>query len=63
MPFDAICLAAARHKIPVWGFPPSEVKNAIVGHGRASKEQVQEMIQRLFGLPQRPTPNDVADPE
>lgn len=57
----AICLAAAQRKIPVWGFPPSEVKNAIVGHGRASKEQVQEMVQRLFGLPQRPTPNDVAD--
>ena len=57
----AICLAAARQKIPVMGFPPSEVKNAIVGHGRASKEQVQEMVQRLFSLPQRPTPNDVAD--
>lgn len=57
----AICLAAAQRKIPVWGFPPSEVKNAIVGNGRASKEQVQEMVQRLFGLPQRPTPNDVAD--
>jgi crossover junction endodeoxyribonuclease RuvC len=56
-----ICLAAARHRIPVWGFPPSEVKNAIVGHGRASKEQVQEMVQRLFGLPQRPSPNDMAD--
>jgi len=57
----AICLAAAKQKIPVWGFPPSEVKNAIVGHGRASKEQVQDMVQRLFKLPQRPTPNDVAD--
>jgi crossover junction endodeoxyribonuclease RuvC len=57
----AICLAAAQRKIPVWGFPPSEVKNAIVGHGRASKEQVQEMVQHLFALPQRPTPNDVAD--
>ena len=57
----AICLAAAQQKIPVWGFPPSEVKNAVVGHGRASKEQVQEMVQRLFGLPRRPTPNDVAD--
>ncbi len=57
----AICLAAAQHGVPVWGFPPSEVKNAVVGHGRASKEQVQEMVQRLFCLPRRPTPNDVAD--
>jgi crossover junction endodeoxyribonuclease RuvC len=56
-----ICLAAARHGIPVWGFPPGEVKNAVIGHGRASKEQVQEMVQRLFSLPQRPTPNDMAD--
>jgi len=44
-----------------WSFAPREVKNAIVGHGGASKEQVQAMVQSLFGLAERPRPHDVAD--
>jgi crossover junction endodeoxyribonuclease RuvC len=56
-----ICLAAAQACVPVWSFAPSEVKNAVVGYGKASKEQVQEMVQRLFGLERRPRPHDVAD--
>jgi crossover junction endodeoxyribonuclease RuvC len=56
-----ICLAAAQACVPVWSFAPSEVKNAVVGYGKASKEQVQEMVQRLFGLECRPRPHDVAD--
>jgi crossover junction endodeoxyribonuclease RuvC len=57
----AVCLAAAQASVPVWSFAPREVKNAIVGYGNASKEQVQEMVRRLFGLDRRPSPHDVAD--
>ncbi|HEY3281538.1 MAG TPA: crossover junction endodeoxyribonuclease RuvC [Armatimonadota bacterium] len=57
----AVCLAAAQHEVPVVGYAASEVKNAIVGMGNASKEQVQGSIQNLFGLAAPPTPNDVAD--
>jgi crossover junction endodeoxyribonuclease RuvC len=57
----AICLAAAQHGIPVWSYPPSRVKSAVVGHGAASKEQVQAMVARVFALPRIPTPNDMAD--
>ena len=53
--------ASARRGIPVVHYSPNEVKLAVTGYGAASKEQVQEMVQRLFSLPQRPTPNDVAD--
>jgi len=56
-----ICLAAAQRSVPVWSYPPGLVKSAIVGNGAASKEQVQAMVARLFGLPRVPTPNDVAD--
>jgi crossover junction endodeoxyribonuclease RuvC len=56
-----ICLAAAQAGVPVWSFAPAEVKNAVVGYGKASKEQVQEMVQHLFGLEHRPRPHDVAD--
>jgi len=38
-----------------------EVKKAVVGVGRASKEQVQIMVQRLLGLKTRPEPADIAD--
>ncbi len=57
----AICLAAAQGGIPVWSYPARQVKSAVVGYGAASKEQVQEMVARLFHLTKVPTPNDVAD--
>ena len=57
----AICLAAAQGGIPVWSYAPSQVKSAVVGHGQASKEQVQAMVVRVFSLPKVPTPHDVAD--
>jgi crossover junction endodeoxyribonuclease RuvC len=57
----AICLAAAHRDVPVWSYPASQVKMAVVGHGGASKEQVQAMVQRVLGLAKIPSPNDVAD--
>lgn len=57
----AICLAAGQAGLPVWSFAPRAVKNAVVGYGHASKEQVQEMIRRVFGLDAPPRPHDVAD--
>lgn len=38
-----------------------EVKKAVVGVGRATKEQVQIMVQHLLGLKEIPEPNDAAD--
>jgi crossover junction endodeoxyribonuclease RuvC len=57
----AICLAAAQRDVPVWSYPASQVKSAVVGYGKASKEQVQQMVAQIFSLPKVPTPNDVAD--
>lgn len=57
----AICLAAGQRGVPVWSYPARQVKVAVVGHGAASKEQVQAMVTRVFNLPRVPTPNDVAD--
>jgi len=37
------------------------VKRAVTGHGRASKEQVQRMVQGLLRLPTLPTPDHVSD--
>ena len=54
-------LAAERKGIPIFEYAPKKAKKAIVGHGSASKEQVQRMIQALLHLSELPTPDDAAD--
>jgi crossover junction endodeoxyribonuclease RuvC len=54
-------LAAACAKIPIWEYSPKEVKCSIVGHGNASKLQVQYMIKNLLGLKELPQSQDAAD--
>ncbi len=55
-----LLLAAERH-LKVAEFTPLQVKQTISGFGRASKHQVQEMVKRVFGLKQIPSPDDAAD--
>ncbi len=45
----AIVTALANSDLPIFEYAPREIKKAVVGRGSASKEQVQFMIQRLFG--------------
>jgi crossover junction endodeoxyribonuclease RuvC len=52
---------AARAGVPVVQYSPNEVKLAVVGHGAATKEQVQRMVQVLLGLAAPPRPADRAD--
>jgi len=54
-------LAAANKGVQVWEYTPLEVKQSIVGYGRASKEQVQEMVRILLNLKKAPKPDDVSD--
>jgi len=54
-------LAAARAKIEVHEYAPKRAKQAVVGNGSASKEQVQRMIAALLHLPKPPEPEDAAD--
>ena len=56
-------LMATAHKagIAVEFFTPSEVKAAVTGNGRASKEQVGFMVAKQLGLDAVPKPADVAD--
>jgi crossover junction endodeoxyribonuclease RuvC len=42
-------------------YSPNQVKEAIAGYGGATKEQVQDMVQTLLGLAERPRPADAAD--
>ncbi len=54
-------LVAAQHGLPVYEYSPLEIKSAIVGYGRAEKDQIQGMVRFLLRLPESPTPNDAAD--
>ena len=53
-------LAAAQAGLTVHEYPPSRVKQAVVGRGGASKDQVAFMIRALLGLTETP-PSDAAD--
>lgn len=54
-------LAAAKHDLPVYEYTPSEVKESLVGYGRATKGQVQELVKIVLGLDFLPEPDDAAD--
>jgi crossover junction endodeoxyribonuclease RuvC len=52
--------AAVLADLPVVEYTALQVKQAVVGHGKAAKEQVQHMVRRLLQLPGEPSP-DAAD--
>ncbi|HHV98786.1 MAG TPA: crossover junction endodeoxyribonuclease RuvC [Clostridiaceae bacterium] len=54
-------VCAARCGIEVAEYTPLQVKQAIVGYGRAEKSQVQQMVKMILNLPEIPKPDDVAD--
>jgi crossover junction endodeoxyribonuclease RuvC len=57
----AILVAAAQAEREVAEYSPAEIKNAVVGTGGATKEQVQFMVKKLLRLKAVPTPSDAAD--
>lgn len=56
-----ILLAALRMDIPVFTYTPLEIKKAVVGYGRAEKEQVQKMVVHLLKMDQAPLSADASD--
>lgn len=54
-------LAAKQKGLPIAEYTPMQVKQAVVGYGKAEKRQVQEMIRMFLNLQKIPKPDDVAD--
>lgn len=54
-------LACVNAGLPVGEYTPLQVKQAVVGYGKASKEQVGDMIRVLLSLDAVPSPDDAAD--
>jgi crossover junction endodeoxyribonuclease RuvC len=56
-----ILLAARKRGIRVEQYSSNRIKQAVTGHGHASKAQMQRAIQSQWNLPEPPEPPDVAD--
>lgn len=54
-------LSGARANLPVYEYTPAQVKVAVVGYGKADKQQVQHMVRILLNLKEKPRPDDAAD--
>ena len=56
-----ILCSAEKCGVPLCEYTPSQVKQAVVGYGKAEKRQVMDMIKRLLKLKAVPKPDDAAD--
>jgi crossover junction endodeoxyribonuclease RuvC len=56
-----VILAAGQRGLPCSSYTPQQVKAAVCGSGKAEKEQVQRMVQRLLALTDMPAPDHAAD--
>ncbi len=56
-----ILMTAEKMGLPIYEYNPSQVKQAVVGYGKAEKQQVMDMTRRLLNLSAVPKPDDAAD--
>lgn len=56
-----VLLAAAKKNKPIFEYTPLQVKQSVVGYGRAQKPQIQQMVKMILNLEKIPKPDDVAD--
>ena len=56
-----ILLSLAKRGLTLYEYTPLQVKQAVVGYGRADKNQVQQMVKMLLKLREIPKPDDAAD--
>ena len=56
-----ILMPAAKLGVHIFEYTPSQVKQAVVGYGKAEKRQVMDMTKRILHLSAVPKPDDAAD--
>lgn len=54
-------MTAAREGIAVSEYTPLQIKQSVVGYGKADKKQVQIMVQKILAMRELPRPDDAAD--
>ena len=56
-----ILLTGAQAHLPIYEYTPLQVKSAMVGYGKADKQQVMYMVRQYLHLKETPKPDDAAD--
>lgn len=56
-----IILACVNGGLDIYEYTPLQIKQALVGYGRADKKQVQAMVKSILNLKEVPKPDDTAD--
>ena len=56
-----ILMAACQCEVPTFEYTPLQVKQAVVGYGRAEKKQVQKMVQSILKVDKIPKLDDITD--
>jgi crossover junction endodeoxyribonuclease RuvC len=56
-----ICLAARQKNVPIAEIKPTEMKKALTGDGRATKDRIEKSIRRVLGIEGKIAPNHASD--
>ena len=56
-----LLLCSIKNNLEIFEYTPLQVKQSVVGYGRAEKKQIQEMTKIILNLRQIPKPDDTAD--
>lgn len=54
-------LSGISNGLQIYEYTPLQIKQAVVGYGRAEKKQIQNMVKFILGLNEIPKPDDAAD--
>ena len=56
-----ILVVGCRKKVPTYEYTPLQIKQSVVGYGRADKIQVQKMVKMILGVEKLPKLDDTTD--
>lgn len=56
-----VLLMGKQAKMELFEYTPLQIKQALTSYGRATKQQIQEMVKIILGLKEQPKPDDCAD--
>ena len=56
-----VLLMGEQSKLELFEYTPLQIKQALTSYGRATKQQIQEMVKIILGLKENPKPDDCAD--
>ncbi len=56
-----VLVVGCKNSIPTYEYTPLQIKQAVVGYGRAEKKQVQQMVKAILNVKEVPKLDDITD--